>query len=272
MFDSLNSQNQSNPADAPKKSEAPSNIPLAGNINPVEDIFSGTGEGVQPQNRPAIEPNPRASQANLPEQGFDYDGSGNKDKKKLLLLFSIFIGVIVVGYGAYFVFGRIVANLNRIKENSATNTASQQIANTEPANDEELPEAETPANIPEPETATTVADTAADSIATPTAPIAGNAADNADSVATATDQLEPVATSTESIDTDKDGLSDVREKAAGTSPINIDSDSDGLTDFDEVEKYRSDPLKSDTDGDGFSDGEEVKAGYNPLGEGKLMLK
>ncbi|MEI8361350.1 MAG: sulfatase-like hydrolase/transferase [bacterium] len=47
-------------------------------------------------------------------------------------------------------------------------------------------------------------------------------------------------------DTDKDGLSDMREKAMGTD--------------------RKNP---DTDGDGYLDGEEVLNGYNPLGEGRL---
>ena len=48
----------------------------------------------------------------------------------------------------------------------------------------------------------------------------------------------------------------------------LDSDQDGLTTAEE-RFYGTDPNVSDTDGDGFSDGEEVRAGYDPLGPGKL---
>ncbi len=95
------------------------------------------------------------------------------------------------------------------------------------------------------------------------------------------------------IDTDHDGLDDVREKTVvGTNPNNPDTDgdgltdgeevilyktnpfikdtdSDGLTDGDEVKKWKTDPLNPDSDSDGFLDGVEVKNGYNPLGAGKL---
>jgi hypothetical protein len=48
----------------------------------------------------------------------------------------------------------------------------------------------------------------------------------------------------------------------------LDADADGLTTAEE-RFYGTDPNNSDTDGDGFSDGEEVRAGYDPLGPGKL---
>ena len=47
-------------------------------------------------------------------------------------------------------------------------------------------------------------------------------------------------------DSDKDGLSDLREEALGLDPHN-----------------------PDTDGDGYLDGVEVVNGYNPKGSGKL---
>ena len=47
-----------------------------------------------------------------------------------------------------------------------------------------------------------------------------------------------------------------------------DPDEDGLTNAEE-EFYGTDPDNADTDGDGFSDSEEVRAGFDPLGEGKL---
>ncbi|OGH88738.1 MAG: hypothetical protein A3J93_01420 [Candidatus Magasanikbacteria bacterium RIFOXYC2_FULL_42_28] len=72
------------------------------------------------------------------------------------------------------------------------------------------------------------------------------------------------------VDSDKDGLDDVREAEIGTNPTQTDSDSDELSDGDEVIIWKTDPLKKDTDGDTFSDGQEVKNGYNPLGPGKLF--
>ncbi len=74
----------------------------------------------------------------------------------------------------------------------------------------------------------------------------------------------------EPIDTDKDGLDDVREQQLGTDPDKTDSDGDGLTDGDEVLIWKTDPLNQDSDGDTYLDGEEVRQGYNPLGPGKLF--
>lgn len=74
----------------------------------------------------------------------------------------------------------------------------------------------------------------------------------------------------EPIDSDKDGLDDVREKEIGTSPNNPDTDGDGLNDGDEVIIWKTDPLNKDTDGDSYLDGDEVRHGYNPLGPGKLF--
>lgn len=74
----------------------------------------------------------------------------------------------------------------------------------------------------------------------------------------------------ESVDSDHDGLDDVREKQIGTDPRNKDSDEDGLSDGDEVIIWKTNPLNSDTDGDSYKDGSEVFHGYNPLGPGKLF--
>lgn len=74
----------------------------------------------------------------------------------------------------------------------------------------------------------------------------------------------------ESVDSDKDGLDDVREKQLGTDINKTDTDNDGLNDSDEVIIWKTNPLKSDTDGDSYTDGSEVFHGYNPLGPGKLF--
>lgn len=73
------------------------------------------------------------------------------------------------------------------------------------------------------------------------------------------------------LDSDKDGLTDIREAQLGTNPNNPDTDADGLFDKEEVDVYRTNPLNPDTDGDSFLDGAEVKGGYNPNGPGKLLV-
>lgn len=72
-------------------------------------------------------------------------------------------------------------------------------------------------------------------------------------------------------DTDKDGLSDMRERELGTGINSLDSDGDTVSDSDEVLVWKTNPLSSDTDGDSYPDGTEIKNGYNPLGPGRLVL-
>jgi hypothetical protein len=50
----------------------------------------------------------------------------------------------------------------------------------------------------------------------------------------------------------------------------IDSDSDGLSDALE-DLYGTDNNNPDSDSDGYTDGEEVNNGYNPMGEGELLM-
>jgi len=71
------------------------------------------------------------------------------------------------------------------------------------------------------------------------------------------------------IDTDKDGLDDIREQEVGTNVNNSDTDNDGLSDGEEVITWKTNPLNKDTDGDGYEDGSEIQNGYNPAGPGKL---
>jgi len=67
-----------------------------------------------------------------------------------------------------------------------------------------------------------------------------------------------------SIDTDGDGLADIREmRIHGTSRYLADSDGDGLTDGEEILTYGLNALSADSDGDGISDTNEVAAGTNP---------
>jgi hypothetical protein len=72
-------------------------------------------------------------------------------------------------------------------------------------------------------------------------------------------------------DTDGDTLTDGEEvNTYKTSPLKVDTDNDELSDFDEVKTYLTNPTNSDTDADTFLDGKEVKGGYNPKGPGKLV--
>ncbi len=59
------------------------------------------------------------------------------------------------------------------------------------------------------------------------------------------------------LDSDGDGLSDVRESELGTDPYDPDTDKDQLSDGDEVLTAKTDPLNPDTDYDGLKDGPEV---------------
>src|SRR5699024_7507015 len=65
-------------------------------------------------------------------------------------------------------------------------------------------------------------------------------------------------------DFDKDGLSNLKETDIGTNPALVDSDGDNLTDYEEIYKYKTDPLLIDSDSDGASDKMELDLGYNPL--------
>jgi hypothetical protein len=74
----------------------------------------------------------------------------------------------------------------------------------------------------------------------------------------------------EPIDSDGDGLDDIREAGINTDPNNWDSDGDDLSDGDEVVIWKTNPLNPDTDGDTYLDGAEVKAGYSPSGPGRIF--
>lgn len=74
----------------------------------------------------------------------------------------------------------------------------------------------------------------------------------------------------EKIDTDKDGLSDDKEKEVyKTDPNKTDTDGDGFSDWQEIVTYKTNPLKADTDGDGVNDKEEIQNMTNPNGEGNI---
>ncbi|MFA6427635.1 MAG: hypothetical protein WCW16_04315 [Candidatus Magasanikbacteria bacterium] len=103
-------------------------------------------------------------------------------------------------------------------------------------------------------------------------PINTTQPDNADQGDTANTQvdIDQSILFGQPIDTDGDGLDDVREADLNTDPLNWDSDGDELSDGDEVTIWKTDPLDSDSDNDGYGDGAEIKNGYSPTGSGKLF--
>lgn len=74
------------------------------------------------------------------------------------------------------------------------------------------------------------------------------------------------------VDSDHDGISDIRETAAGLDYLNaadatLDFDLDGLSNYQEVSIYGTNISAGDTDGDGLTDGLEVQyanSGFDPL--------
>ncbi|HYE59794.1 MAG TPA: hypothetical protein VEA18_01255 [Candidatus Kapabacteria bacterium] len=66
-------------------------------------------------------------------------------------------------------------------------------------------------------------------------------------------------------DTDRDGLSNAKEKELGLSATTFDTDGDSLDDASEIDVWKTDPKKADTDGDGVRDGVEVMDKTNPRG-------
>ena len=70
------------------------------------------------------------------------------------------------------------------------------------------------------------------------------------------------------LDFNNNGLIEDDEVTVYAEP-GADADKDGLTNYEEIFKYKTNPLVADTDGDGYNDKAEIEAGYNPNGPGKL---
>lgn len=81
--------------------------------------------------------------------------------------------------------------------------------------------------------------------------------------------IKQTFTAIEVTDKDLDGLSDVEEAKLGTNPNLADTDGDGINDYDEVNIYKTNPLKYDTYGLGHSDLWGVRSG-KILRDGKVV--
>jgi len=60
----------------------------------------------------------------------------------------------------------------------------------------------------------------------------------------------------EEIDTDHDGLTDLKEEDVGTNPRIVDTDGDTLNDYQEVSNLKTNPLARNTDDDRYDDAED----------------
>lgn len=165
-----------------------------------------------------------------------YEVSEPIGKKRIVMWVIILVVVAILGFGSFWIYFSFIRNVDPVDEFSSSNT---QIEQTLDQNEVVV----TPDQTQTPQTTTNTEDEF---------------------------NLENQILLGEPLDTDGDGLTDVRESELGTSPLNWDTDSDKLGDYEEITIWKTDPLNADTDGDGYGDNEEIENGYNPKGEGKLF--
>jgi len=159
---------------------------------------------------------------------------------KVLFLLIIIIFILAIGLGAWWAYTKLFKNSSTVMTTTST---------------------------------TAVTKTKAETILTATDTV--KVQDSKTDASNTTTQIDNQITSDqilfgEPVDTDGDGLDDIREKQLGTDINKKDTDGDGLTDGDEYYIWKTKPLNKDTDGDSYLDGEEIKYGYSPLGPGKLI--
>jgi len=169
---------------------------------------------------------------------------------KVLLLLFLFLILVGLGFGGFWFYNNFISNSqkdNYIPADSLENTESL------------FPEEELTA------TATPTEDIGMTEEVSPLTAGEENIAENI-----VEDMNSDEILFGEPTDSDRDGLDDVREEELGTNPNNSDTDDDELDDASEVLIWKTDPNNPDSDGDGYTDGTEIKAGYNPLGPGKIF--
>ncbi len=267
MFDDQPHENNLNPQVAAPSLGAVPPAPSADNVrkNAVEDMFAETEKKEKPpvfQKKPEINPAPAENEEYTP-----------RNHQKIFFLIFLLLLLVLLAVGG-------VWGYRYMMQNYLSETADNLMQASE-AVDTESDESPVPAENIAPDQTEALADTTEtiadpDSIAnTQESASAQSAASTSEASQTADSGQEiqseqATDTETATLDSDNDGLTDEEEWRLGTMVNNVDSDNDGLFDREEVRVYKTDPLNPDTDGDGFTDGDEVKAGYNPLGEGRLF--
>ncbi|MBU1130650.1 hypothetical protein KJ840_00765 [Patescibacteria group bacterium] len=228
--------NNQKPAGQPSATARP-----AGTMPGTEDIFAETDKMAQPPSeKPPLAPKmpARPTPAGPPEPltKLPDDVEEEKSGGKRFLALGLAVAVVaVVGYGGYIFYGKFFASNDFKVPQLNLNQIDPEVLNQDTNNDiinvnSSQNINQVPVNQPAPEAA------------------------------------EKAIT----LDSDKDGLTDLEEETYGTDPAEPDSDGDGLFDKEEVKVYKTNPLDPDSDQDGYLDGAEVTAGYNPDGPGKLL--
>lgn len=223
----------------PVDNAAPNNVPAQASAQPKTNDALSSGRLVKKDPELKTMPNDLGNQAQELNKVPAYKVSEPVVGKALLALLVLIViaGVVLGGWWAYAkFFKKDVAKKNGVKTPTTT-----QVAPVAPKK---------------------------------TAPIEKKETNTASTVNTSTKVKSQIDNDNilfgQGVDTDKDGLDDVREIQLKTDPKKADTDGDELNDGDEVLYWNTDPLKKDTDGDGYPDGREIKFGYNPLGPGKLV--
>jgi len=270
-------QNQP-PVDLPQSSQPPVRPKNPGQVPGTEDIFADTDQAPEPtvmpqpqqatqpqmnQNQTQSDPGLQGPLSRLPDD-LDEDRRGGS-KKKFVIIGIIVLVVIVLG-GIYFVYqnlfkGQLLPgginvnnlnpqNINQQFEDNITNLNLNRNANTNQAFEETEEEPQCPE-------------------ITPPSPDFCRDGKLQNSVDENGCPLPPTCLRDDSLDSDRDGLTDAEENELGTDSNSPDTDQDQLFDLEEVRVYQTDPLNPDSDGDGYNDGKEVRDGYDPLGPGRL---
>ncbi len=154
------------------------------------------------------------------------------NSKKLIIAIAIIV-VVALGAGAALLFTGV------LNKNAANTSNTNLVVNTPTTNVNANSNANVNTN------ANSNVNTNGNSNANTNANLNGNANSNGNSNSNANVNSNP--STPNSVDSDKDSLTDAEELILGTNPSVADSDSDG-----------------------FLDGNEVKLGYNPKGKGKLV--
>lgn len=222
--------------------QPPDNLPVQDILESVDKapVGAAVGEGMN-----SSRPRPPAIRPVQPIASLGAPGSGAK-RIFMFVGLSVIALAIVVGGGSLL--------LGIVKKKAAVNA--------------NLPAAVAPTNVP-------AAQPPAANVEVANVNVSASTNVNADTnvnlpVTNAPANIPPPGANLLLKDSDNDGLNDSQEQSIGTNLFAADTDNDGLSDFDEVRKWKSDPLNPDTDGDGYTDGAEVKNGYSPTGPGKIM--
>lgn len=252
MFANLDNSNKpmSMPT-ATANSNGTSDIPNAlasGKLKIKEPIASGV-LGAFPNNPPTAAPQNNVSQT-PPVYTMKEPVLG-----KIILLMFLLLLLVGLGYGGYWFYGQyFVQSVNGENNNqSAVSNENEQVpSSSQPVKTENM-STTTNTNVVNSENE--------------------QANDDTD-MTTGTNVVQDASNDKvlfgEPVDSDRDGLDDIREKALGTDLNSADTDGDGVNDGDEVNIWHTDPKNPDTDGDGYPDGQEIKNGYNPRGDGKIF--